>query len=83
MYNLDSQFNFYSEEGLYKLGLWLCRKVLACDEKMKDSEECLRVCGFSEEVLRREWEAQIKAQTKPLPRKSFTQLSYMTGAEMK
>ncbi|KAE9388805.1 hypothetical protein BT96DRAFT_947343 [Gymnopus androsaceus JB14] len=44
MYNLDSQFNFYSEEGLYKLGLWLHRKVLACDEKMKDSEECLRVC---------------------------------------
>jgi len=83
MYNLDSQFNFYSEEGLYKLGLWLRRKVLACDEKMKDSEECLRVCGFSEEVLRREWEAQIKAQTKPLPRKSFTQLSYMTRAETK
>ncbi|KAE9405467.1 hypothetical protein BT96DRAFT_988503 [Gymnopus androsaceus JB14] len=68
MYNLDSQFNFYSEEGLYKLGLWLHQKVLACDEKMKDLEECLRVCGFSEEVLHREWEAQIKAQTKPLPR---------------
>ncbi|KAE9390216.1 hypothetical protein BT96DRAFT_946305 [Gymnopus androsaceus JB14] len=81
MYNLDSQFNFYSEEGLYKLGLWLRQKVLACDEKMKDSEECLRVCGFSEEVLCREWEAQIKGQTKPLPHKSFTHLSYMTGAE--
>ncbi|KAE9387003.1 hypothetical protein BT96DRAFT_948710 [Gymnopus androsaceus JB14] len=44
MYNLDSQFNFYSEEGLYKLGLGLHWKVLACDEKMKDLEECLRVC---------------------------------------
>lgn len=71
MYNLDSQFHFYSEEGLSKLGLWLHRKLLLCDEKMEESEACLKACGFSEEVLRREWEAQIKAQTKPLPRKSL------------
>ncbi|KAJ3743316.1 hypothetical protein EV360DRAFT_90237 [Lentinula raphanica] len=68
MYNLDSQFHFNSEEALYKLGLWLRRKVLVCHEKLKDAEDVLKVCGFSKEVLRHEWEAQIECQTKPLPR---------------
>lgn len=54
---------------MYKLGLWLRRKVLLCGEKLKEAENVLSNCGFSQDVLRREWEAQIKAQTKPLPRK--------------
>lgn len=69
MYNLDSQFNFNNEEGLYKLGHWLARKVLLSNQKKIEAEEVLQGCGFTEEVLRREWEAQVKAQTKPLPRK--------------
>lgn len=69
MYNLDSQFNFNNEEGLYKFGHWLARKVLVCNEKSIEADEVLRSCGFTKEVLRREWEAQVKAQTKPLPRK--------------
>ena len=67
MYNLDSQFNFINEEGLYKLGHWLARKVLVCNEKLREAEEVLWSCGFTEEVLRQEWEVQVKAQTKPLP----------------
>ncbi|KAJ3764685.1 hypothetical protein FB446DRAFT_795852 [Lentinula raphanica] len=58
---------------MYKLGLWLRHKVLACDEKLKDAEEVLRLCGIPEEVLQDEWEAQIKAQTKPLPRQHANQ----------
>lgn len=69
MYNLDSQFNFNNEEGLYKFGHWLGRKVLLCNQKLVTAREALRSCGFSEEVLRQEWAAQVKAQTKPLPRK--------------
>jgi hypothetical protein len=69
MYNLDSQFDFNNEENLFKLGTWLRRKTHACEVKLQEAEEVLRECGFSEEVLRREWEAQVKAQTKPLPRK--------------
>lgn len=69
MYNLDSQFNFNNQEGLYKLGHWLSRKARVCNEKMIAVREVLRSCGFTEEVLRREWEAQVRAQTKPLPRK--------------
>jgi hypothetical protein len=71
MYNLDSQFNFNNEENLFKLGTWLQRKVHACDVKCGEAEEVLGECGFPEDVLRREWEAQVKAQTKPLPRKDF------------
>lgn len=68
MYNLDSQLNFNNEEGLSKLGVWLRRKVIACESKLNEAEEVLRKCGFPEDVLQREWDAQIKAQTKPLPR---------------
>ena len=71
MYNLDSQFNFNSEEGMWKLGVWLRRKVLACENKLNEAEGVLGTCGFSEDTLRREWDAQIKAQTKPLPRELF------------
>jgi hypothetical protein len=69
MYNLDSQFNFNNEENLFKLGTWLRQKVHACAIKLKEAEEVLKECGFPEDVLCREWEAQVKAQTKPLPRK--------------
>ncbi|KAE9397534.1 hypothetical protein BT96DRAFT_957901 [Gymnopus androsaceus JB14] len=67
MYNLDSQLNFNNEEGLSKLGVWLHWKVIACESKLNEAEEVLRKCGFSEDVLQQEWDAQIKAQTKPLP----------------
>ncbi|KAE9385763.1 hypothetical protein BT96DRAFT_1006754 [Gymnopus androsaceus JB14] len=61
------QLNFNNEEGLSKLGVWLRRKVIACESKLNEAEEVLRKCGFPEDVLQREWDAQIKAQTKPLP----------------
>ena len=68
MYNLDSQFKFNNEENLLKLGAWLQRKLLAEGDKRKDAETVLTGCGFSEEQLLQEWEAQVHAQTKPLPR---------------
>ncbi|KAE9384417.1 hypothetical protein BT96DRAFT_960902 [Gymnopus androsaceus JB14] len=71
MYNLDSQLNFNNEEGLSKLGVWLRRKVIACESKLNEAEEVLRKCGFPEDVLQREWDAQIKAQTKPLPQEAL------------
>lgn len=49
----------------------MSRKVLLCDQKYAEADKVVKACGVSEEVLRREWAAQIKAQTKPLPRMSF------------
>ncbi|KAJ3792094.1 hypothetical protein GGU11DRAFT_865191 [Lentinula aff. detonsa] len=56
MYNLDSQFHFNSDEGIYKLGLWLHCKVSLCKEKFNEAEETLQACGIS-----------YNSQTKPLP----------------
>lgn len=67
MYNLDSQLNFANDDGLFKLGVWLHRKVTLCDQKYAEADEVVKNCGFTEDVLRHEWAAQIKAQTKPLP----------------
>ncbi|KAE9386067.1 hypothetical protein BT96DRAFT_960651 [Gymnopus androsaceus JB14] len=53
--------------GLSKLGVWLHWKVIACESKLNEAEEVLRKYGFPEDVLQQEWDAQIKAQTKPLP----------------
>lgn len=72
MYNLDSQLKFNNEEGLSKLGVWLCRKVIACENKLREAEVVLGECSFSEEVLQQEWSAQVKAQMKPLPRESLS-----------
>ena len=52
------------------MGVWLRRKVLTCEEKIREAEGTLQSCELSEEVLQREWRAQIEAQTRPLPRKS-------------
>lgn len=67
MYNLDSQLNFTNDEGLFKLGTWLHRKVLACKAKANEAEQTLADCGVAEEVLYSQWQAQIQAQTAPLP----------------
>ncbi|KAJ3738040.1 hypothetical protein EV360DRAFT_77194, partial [Lentinula raphanica] len=40
---------------------------------LKEAEETIRSCGVTEETLRREWDAQVKAQTKPLPRQHKNQ----------
>lgn len=54
---------------MYTLGAWLRRKLTACEQKYKEAEASLKECAFDEEVLRDQWQAQIKAQTRPLPRK--------------
>ncbi|KAJ3978579.1 hypothetical protein F5890DRAFT_1422496, partial [Lentinula detonsa] len=73
MYHLDSQLNFANEEGLHMLGAWLRRKLIACEQKYKEAEHALKACGFSEDLLRQEWAAQIEAQTRPLPRQNRKQ----------
>ncbi|KAE9382291.1 hypothetical protein BT96DRAFT_1010945 [Gymnopus androsaceus JB14] len=45
----------------------LTSTVLARENKLNKAESVLGKCAFSEDILRWEWDAQIKAQTKPLP----------------
>ena len=65
---LDLQIEHAGLENLEKLGIWLLRRTRHCFEKRKAAESVLTACGVAIETLRSEWEAQVKAQTKPLPR---------------
>jgi hypothetical protein len=62
-------------KSLRSLGLWLSRKWLACHRRKQDSIaviEDVKKSGVTEDVLRWEWAAQVKEQTKPLARQSHT-----------
>ncbi|KIM34886.1 hypothetical protein M413DRAFT_32940 [Hebeloma cylindrosporum] len=70
LYTLDLQIQHAGLENLEKLGVWLLRRTRHCFEKRKAAEEALAACGVPLDILQSEWEAQVKAQTKPLPRRS-------------
>ncbi|KAF5374692.1 hypothetical protein D9615_008922 [Tricholomella constricta] len=73
IYTLDRQVQQADREGLVKLVTWLLRRTRHCQEKRRTAEEVLHACGKSEELLRNEWNSQVEAQTKPLPRRSKNQ----------
>jgi hypothetical protein len=57
-------------KSLHGLGLWLSRKWAACQERKQQAVEILNEKQVPENVLREEWAAQVKEQTKPLVRQS-------------
>jgi hypothetical protein len=52
------------------LGSWLNRKWINCQKRKTQAQADLDELGIDMEVLRAEWAAQIKEQTKPLVRRS-------------
>jgi len=68
LYTLDLQIQHAGFENLEKLGIWLLCHTHHCFEKQKAAEEALVICGVPIEMLQLEWEAQVVAQTRPLPR---------------
>jgi hypothetical protein len=67
---IDTQVKFLDEKSLRSLGVWLCRKWFQCQAKKATAEAELLLLHLDEDMLRREWAAQVKAQTKPSPRRS-------------
>lgn len=59
---LDRQIEFNDLEGLPKFGAWLSRRHRECTRRLGEALDILRACGVSEDVLGKEWEAQITAQ---------------------
>jgi|ERR1700733_12099879 len=60
-------------KSLHSFGLWLSRKWIACHQKKQESIivlDELNDSGITKDILRREWKAQVKEQTKPLVRQS-------------
>ncbi|RDB18910.1 hypothetical protein Hypma_014431 [Hypsizygus marmoreus] len=73
LYTLDNQVQHAHSEALDKLGHWLLRRTRHCNTKLITANERLRACGHTELYLRTQWNLQVKAQTKPLPRRSKNQ----------
>ncbi|KII83586.1 hypothetical protein PLICRDRAFT_119196 [Plicaturopsis crispa FD-325 SS-3] len=70
LFVLDTQVKHLDDKSLHGLGLWLARRWLHCQRKKSDAAKRLEDCGVSDDVLRREWDAQVNEQTKPAPRRS-------------
>ncbi|KAF7373890.1 hypothetical protein MSAN_00601300 [Mycena sanguinolenta] len=73
IYTLDSQVKQVDEANLFKLAEWNHRRTLFSQNKREEAERDLKKCGLSSEYLKDQWKAQVKAQTKPVPRRSKTQ----------
>ncbi|KAF8078230.1 hypothetical protein FPV67DRAFT_1403470 [Lyophyllum atratum] len=72
LYTLDRQVNHMQTESLERFGMWLLRRSHHVIRKREVAEATLLECGHSDEFLRAQWAAQVRAQTKPLPRQSKT-----------
>ncbi|KAF8207995.1 hypothetical protein K438DRAFT_1754740 [Mycena galopus ATCC 62051] len=64
LYTLDAQMEQAEEASLLRLGEWITKRAEAKKELVKADK--------STEMLREQWEAQVAAQTRPLPRRTKT-----------
>ncbi|KAJ7432853.1 hypothetical protein B0H11DRAFT_2260038 [Mycena galericulata] len=70
LYTLDTQVKHADENSLFRLAEWNKRRSVHSAGKRSDAMLVLEECEVTVEVLRGEWEKQVKAQTKPLARRS-------------
>ncbi|KAF8157537.1 hypothetical protein K438DRAFT_1620994 [Mycena galopus ATCC 62051] len=68
LYTLDAQIEHSQEGSLFRLGEWIRRRYRHCVAKRAESTKALRECEKSTALLREQWQLQVVAQTKPLPR---------------
>ncbi|KAJ7811762.1 hypothetical protein B0H13DRAFT_2243255 [Mycena leptocephala] len=70
LYTLDAQIQHADESSLMRLGEWIARRLAHCVQKRAEATKTLRDCGKPMALLREQWQLQVIAQTKPLPRRS-------------
>ncbi|KAF8054925.1 hypothetical protein FPV67DRAFT_1598916, partial [Lyophyllum atratum] len=70
LYTLDRQVNHAQTEIIERFGIWLLRRSRHAARKQEAAEQILHECGQSEGFLKAQWVAQVRAQTKPMPRQS-------------
>ncbi|KAF8160514.1 hypothetical protein K438DRAFT_1548266, partial [Mycena galopus ATCC 62051] len=68
LYTLDAQIEHSQEGSLFRLGERIRRRHRHCVAKRAESTKALRECEKSTALLREQWQLQVVAQTKPLPR---------------
>ena len=69
LFVIDTQVQYNDRQSLQRFGQWLRRKWFDCQSRLSTAQEEVRDSGVSPEELRAEWVLQVKAQTKPIPRK--------------
>ncbi|KAJ3474207.1 hypothetical protein NLI96_g12591 [Meripilus lineatus] len=67
---LDEQVKYLDTKSLLGLGMWLNRRWQRCESMKREAEDHLLRDGVDMEVLKAEWEAQVRTQTKPAPRRT-------------
>ncbi|KAI5983957.1 hypothetical protein EDD15DRAFT_2390612 [Pisolithus albus] len=70
LFVIDFQVRHLDMKSLTGLGQWLLRRWSHCQEKKATASKGLRRCGVDIPTLQTEWDAQVSAQTKPVPRHS-------------
>ncbi|KAJ7240316.1 hypothetical protein B0H12DRAFT_1024705, partial [Mycena haematopus] len=70
LYTLDAQIEHADQQSLLRLGEWINRRYRHSVGKRAAATEELDKCGKSEDVLREQWDLQVRAQTRPLPRRT-------------
>jgi len=65
---LDGQIKHLDKKSLQSLGQWLLRRWLHCQHKREAAQMELDKIDVPEDVLREEWAAQLREQTKLAPR---------------
>ncbi|KAJ7834308.1 hypothetical protein B0H13DRAFT_1653339 [Mycena leptocephala] len=70
LYTLDAQIQHADESSLMRLGEWIARHLAHCVQKRAEATKTLRDCGKPMALLHEQWQLQVIAQTKPLPRRS-------------
>jgi hypothetical protein len=68
---LDTQVKHLDEVSLQRLGQWLYQKWVKCWSKKNEAMDELAELGLSYDLLRKEWAAQVKEQTKLAPSAIF------------
>ncbi|KAF8180298.1 hypothetical protein K438DRAFT_1603033 [Mycena galopus ATCC 62051] len=70
LHTIDSQVEHADKASLGRLGTWLMRRTVHCQGKLQEALADLTTCKVPEATLRKEWEDQVKAQTRPAQRRS-------------
>lgn len=76
LFVLDRQIEFVGDQNLFKAGRWLGRKWREATRRLKQADKELTLGGFNEAELQKEWDAQVKAQLEPAPRKLYSMLLF-------
>ncbi|KAJ6526367.1 hypothetical protein B0H19DRAFT_1335642 [Mycena capillaripes] len=78
-----AQIGHADEVSLQRLGDWLRRRSLHSRKKRQEAESALAECRVRISVLREQWQLQVVAQTKPLPRKLlFRSMMFYTACSI-